>query len=612
MQLRRSSPSVRSWVVLSSLAALAASCEQPAALPDRTPPSWVADTTSTLSTEQRQRIDGQSDRLFALRSIRLGVAVIRSTNHSTVERVGDDLYHRWRMHELRDGSAVLLVVATEDRKNRIVVGRALFREVSDQHASAILAEVFRPRARNAGVAIATLETVDRIIEDLEHPRFRPPPPRDDRPAFLWWRALLGIAAAIAVARSVGAIVALANRNRTALTVEWPGLIGPALLVMLVTAWLPAAWGVATWWPLHVAVITVVLSSIIGVVLTRSIGAKHVARAIEAEEERAELAALWTRAIEAGLVADAEKLPKPPRYVFKEDVRPAETTDIDADFASYRAMRSASSASTLRHAFDALLTTLTDHAARFNQELAETASTLRSIRARHAKLRATIKGLSAPLEVEPDGLTREERAAVDALPKGALTGRALFDAMSAARALVARCRASGEDCELFDKRVASATTLRESLPKELGRTRMQIDAARTIRDQLAPSLSKTTLDEFAIALSTATGLVDEVSRWFVAYVHRAPVSMTEAIEQETELREQDERLRRACVALHPIEHAQSTNTSYSGESSSYGSTYGDSGSSSSSYGDSGSSGSSYDSYSSGGGGGSDTSGGSGDW
>jgi uncharacterized membrane protein YgcG len=89
----------------------------------------------------------ERSRQRAERSVRLEVALIQRTYNQIIEHADDAVYHRWQMHESNHGAAVLLLVATEDRKNRIVVGQALFREIPDQHATRILAMVFRPRAR---------------------------------------------------------------------------------------------------------------------------------------------------------------------------------------------------------------------------------------------------------------------------------------------------------------------------------------------------------------------------------------------------------------------------------------------------------------------------------
>jgi len=99
---------------------------------------------------------------------------------------------------------------------------------------------FRRRARNASVALTTLETVDRLVDDLERPRLRPVEAPQETLRFSRRRALLGSLVAI-VTGVVGAkIVGGTNHNRDALTVEPIALVLPSCVVVGLASLAPAS------------------------------------------------------------------------------------------------------------------------------------------------------------------------------------------------------------------------------------------------------------------------------------------------------------------------------------------------------------------------------------
>jgi len=169
---------LRRW--LASVAAGAALLVAvPAAAEVAVPPlqARVTDLTGTLSASQIQALESRLRDFERAKGSQIAVLLLPSTEPETLEQYSIRLAEAWKIGRERVADGAILVVAKNDRKLRIEVGRGLEGAIPDALAKRIVSDVVAPRFKSGdfygGVAAGT-DAIMKLIEGepLPAPRTR--------------------------------------------------------------------------------------------------------------------------------------------------------------------------------------------------------------------------------------------------------------------------------------------------------------------------------------------------------------------------------------------------------------------------------------------------------
>jgi len=141
-----------------------ARAQQLAAIPPLDSP--VVDTTGTLDSAHRQQLEQQALALQQRKGSQLQVLLVRSTQPESIEQYTQRVFDQWKLGRKGVDDAVLLVVATDDRRVRIQPGYGLEGAIPDITAGRIIQEYMAPKFRagdyGGGIVDATAVLVKLI------------------------------------------------------------------------------------------------------------------------------------------------------------------------------------------------------------------------------------------------------------------------------------------------------------------------------------------------------------------------------------------------------------------------------------------------------------------
>src|SRR6266571_351295 len=112
----------------------------------------VTDLTGTLTAAQIQTLEGRLRDFERGKGSQIAVLVLPSTQPETIEQYSIRVADAWKIGRTKADDGVILVVAKNDRKLRIEVGRGLEGAIPDALAKLIEGETLPPPERRAGAS----------------------------------------------------------------------------------------------------------------------------------------------------------------------------------------------------------------------------------------------------------------------------------------------------------------------------------------------------------------------------------------------------------------------------------------------------------------------------
>jgi uncharacterized protein len=136
-------------VLLLSGAALQAADGDGSSTPLPIPPltAHVNDLTNTLDAQQRQTLEGELTALQTSKGSQLGVLIVPTTQPEDIAQYGIRVGDAWKLGRKGTDDGVIVIVAKDDRKVRIEVGRGLEGAIPDAAAARIIREYITPKFR---------------------------------------------------------------------------------------------------------------------------------------------------------------------------------------------------------------------------------------------------------------------------------------------------------------------------------------------------------------------------------------------------------------------------------------------------------------------------------
>jgi uncharacterized protein len=123
----------------------------------------VTDLTGTLSGEAVNRIETKLGAFEAKKGSQIAVLIVPTTQPEEIEQFGIRVYDQWKLGRKGVDDGAILLVAKNDRRVRIEVGRGLEGVLPDAIANRIITDTITPRFKLGDYDGGVEAGVDRII-----------------------------------------------------------------------------------------------------------------------------------------------------------------------------------------------------------------------------------------------------------------------------------------------------------------------------------------------------------------------------------------------------------------------------------------------------------------
>lgn len=137
----------------------------------------VTDLTGTLAPDQRAGLEAKLAEFEKRKGSQVAVLIVPTTQPEAIEQFAIRVFDQWKLGRTRVDDGILLLVAKNDRKLRIEVGRGLEGAIPDAIAKRIVAEVIAPRFKEGDFYGGITAGVDRILRVIEGEPLPAPKPR---------------------------------------------------------------------------------------------------------------------------------------------------------------------------------------------------------------------------------------------------------------------------------------------------------------------------------------------------------------------------------------------------------------------------------------------------
>jgi uncharacterized protein len=127
----------------------------------------VTDLTGTLTAEQIVALDTKLAAFEAKKGSQIAVLMLPSTQPEDIAAYGIRVADAWKIGREKVDDGVILIVAKDDRKSRLEVGRGLEGVIPDAIAKRVLAETMKPHFKNEDYAGGIDAGVTQIMGLIE-------------------------------------------------------------------------------------------------------------------------------------------------------------------------------------------------------------------------------------------------------------------------------------------------------------------------------------------------------------------------------------------------------------------------------------------------------------
>jgi uncharacterized protein len=137
----------------------------------------VTDLTATLSASQVQSLESRLRDFEREKGSQIAVLMLPSTQPETIEQYSIRVADAWKIGRAKIDDGVILLVAKDDRKLRIEVGRALEGAIPDAIAKRIVSDVIAPHFKSGDFYGGISAGCDALMRLIEGETLPAPPPR---------------------------------------------------------------------------------------------------------------------------------------------------------------------------------------------------------------------------------------------------------------------------------------------------------------------------------------------------------------------------------------------------------------------------------------------------
>jgi uncharacterized protein len=124
---------------------------------------WVNDTANVLPQAVRSELEQRLAAFEQKNGHEIALLTVPTTSGQPIERYALEVARAWKLGKPGKNDGALLVVAVQDRKLRIEVGRGLEGELTDLYSSRIIREVIVPRLKQGDMPGGIRAGVEAMI-----------------------------------------------------------------------------------------------------------------------------------------------------------------------------------------------------------------------------------------------------------------------------------------------------------------------------------------------------------------------------------------------------------------------------------------------------------------
>ncbi len=139
----------------------------------------VSDLTGTLDASQQASLEAKLKALEDRKGSQVAILIVPTTQPEDIAQYSIHVVEKWKLGREKPDDGVLVLVAKNDRKLRIEVGRGLEGAIPDIYAKRIISEVISPRFKQGdffGGLDAGADSLSKLIEGEALP---PPEPKQE-------------------------------------------------------------------------------------------------------------------------------------------------------------------------------------------------------------------------------------------------------------------------------------------------------------------------------------------------------------------------------------------------------------------------------------------------
>jgi uncharacterized protein len=179
----------------------------------------VTDTTGTLDATQKQTLEGNLTALEQRKGAQLAVLMVPTVKPEEIEQYSIRVVDAWKLGRKNVDDGVLLIIAKNDHRVRIEVGRGLEGAIPDAANARIIREYITPKFRTGDFYGGIVDATDALTKLIDGEPLPPPLADERRPArdvggmfnifttvlfvAIWLRAMFGGLSAVPRAGVVG-------------------------------------------------------------------------------------------------------------------------------------------------------------------------------------------------------------------------------------------------------------------------------------------------------------------------------------------------------------------------------------------------------------------------
>ena len=122
----------------------------------------VMDTANMLSEDERAQLNQQLEQYAKSKGSQIVVLTVNTTAPEDAFSYGMRVVRSWQLGRAKENDGVLLLIAKDDRKNQILVGRGLEGVITDVDSYRILSENVRPAFQQGDYAAGITAAIDKL------------------------------------------------------------------------------------------------------------------------------------------------------------------------------------------------------------------------------------------------------------------------------------------------------------------------------------------------------------------------------------------------------------------------------------------------------------------
>jgi uncharacterized protein len=136
----------------------------------------VTDLTQTLTSDQQSQLEAKIKAFELEKGSQIAILILPSTKPEEIEQYSIRVVDAWKLGREKQDDGILILIAKNDHKMRIEVGRGLEGAIPDLIAKRIISEVMTPSFKQGDFYEGINNSTDQLMGLVSGEKLAPPPP----------------------------------------------------------------------------------------------------------------------------------------------------------------------------------------------------------------------------------------------------------------------------------------------------------------------------------------------------------------------------------------------------------------------------------------------------